>query len=359
MQEKFSMLEKDAFVERFCKTFCSNKSSFHKYVMGRNEQARLIASNFDVSGFIDDFTEETGFMGKPIVRTQDVDDDSLVVVCSTMRPLSAIRMLESNGIQSVLDYVSLFRWLNQPQFSLEPFRQFQSAYDSNKELFERIYDHLADDISRQTFRDLVGFRCSGDLEYMRAYSFDPVGQYFEDFVTYSENEVFVDAGGYDGLTTREFVRHCPDYKKILFFEPSDENMSAAKENLAAYSNVEYFSKGLSDTEGVVRFDADAGSASTFSPTGSIEIEVGTLDALVPDAITFIKMDIEGAEGLAIDGCRKHIAKDHPKLAIAVYHKVNDFWELPDKILYIRNDYKLYMRHYTEGTDETIMYFVPY
>ncbi len=326
--------------------------------MGRNEQARIIASNFDVSGFIDDFTEQVEFMGKPIVRTQDVAADSLVVVCSTMRPLSAIRMLESQGLQAVLDYVTLFRWLNQPQFSLQYFQQFQSAYDENVESFERIYALLADDVSRQTFRDLVGFRCSGDLGYMRAYRFDPIGQYFESFIPYSDNEVFVDAGGYDGLTAREFVRHCPDYKKIFFFEPSDENMSVAKENLRGYSNVEYFSKGLSDREGVVRFNADAGSASTFSPTGSIEIEVGTLDALVSDTVTFIKMDIEGAEALALAGCREHIAKDHPKLAIAVYHKANDFWEIPEQILSIRKDYDIYMRHYTEGTDETIMYFIP-
>ncbi len=75
-------------------------------------------------------------------------------------------------------------------------------------------------------------------------------------------------------------------------------------------------------------------------------------------ITFVKIDIEGAEGLAIEGMTRHILDEHPKLAISVYHKADDFWKIPEQILTIRDDYELYMRHYTEGTDETVMFFMP-
>jgi FkbM family methyltransferase len=326
--------------------------------MGRNEQARIIAAHFDIAGFIDDFTEEVEFLGKPIVQASEIDTDSMIVVCSTMRPISAQRMLEEKGFKDVLDYVPFFRWLNQPQFSLDIFQQFQIAYTENQSSFERIYERLLDELSRTTFRDLVDYRGSGDLSYMQRYSFDPVGQYFAEFIEYSADEVFVDAGGYDGQTAREFIRHCPRYKRIYFFEPAEENMRRAKENLKGFDNIIYFTKGMSNREGRVSFDADAGSASSISSSGEVEIEVDTLDRLVDEPVTFIKMDIEGAEAEAIEGCRGHIARDHPKLAIAVYHKVNDFWGLPEMILSIRDDYELYIRHYTEGADETVMYFMP-
>jgi hypothetical protein len=62
--------------------------------------------------------------------------------------------------------------------------------------------------------------------------------------------------------------------------------------------------------------------------------------------------------MAIEGMKNHILNDYPKMAISVYHKVNDLWKIPEQILAIRDDYNIYIRHYTEGTDETVMFFMP-
>ena len=61
---------------------------------------------------------------------------------------------------------------------------------------------------------------------------------------------------------------------------------------------------------------------------------------------------------AIVGAETVIRKWHPSMAICVYHKPDDFWKIPEQVLAIRNDYKLYMRHYTQGSDETVMFFIP-
>ena len=92
--------------------------------------------------------------------------------------------------------------------------------------------------------------------------------------------------------------------------------------------------------------------------GDIEINVDKLDSLVNEQTTYIKMDIEGAEAFAIEGAESTILRDHPRLAICVYHKVDDLWKIPEQVLKIRDDYKLYLRHYTEGVDETVMFFIP-
>ena len=104
--------------------------------------------------------------------------------------------------------------------------------------------------------------------------------------------------------------------------------------------------------------SSGGSVSAITEDGDIEIQVDALDSLVDDRISFIKMDIEGAESMAIDGARNTILRNHPRLAICVYHKDEDFWKIPEQIFSIRDDYNIYLRHYTEGVAETVMFFMP-
>ena len=70
------------------------------------------------------------------------------------------------------------------------------------------------------------------------------------------------------------------------------------------------------------------------------------------------MDLEGWELKALQGSERHIANDQPILAISVYHSIDDFWRIPQYIMSVNNKYKIYLRHYTEGWSETVMYFLP-
>ena len=70
------------------------------------------------------------------------------------------------------------------------------------------------------------------------------------------------------------------------------------------------------------------------------------------------MDIEGSELDAIEGAKNLISLNHPRLAICVYHNAGDFWKIPQRILSIRSDYRIYLRHYTESIYETVMFFIP-
>ena len=70
------------------------------------------------------------------------------------------------------------------------------------------------------------------------------------------------------------------------------------------------------------------------------------------------MDLEGWELKALHGTKKHILENHPKLAISIYHNSADFRKVPEFILSLRDDYDLYLRHYSEGWSETVMYFIP-
>ena len=91
-------------------------------------------------------------------------------------------------------------------------------------------------------------------------------------------------------------------------------------------------------------------------TGTDSIEVTALDVcLYYKGVTFIKMDIEGAEYEALKGAERIIREQKPKLAICVYHKPEDIWELPELILEFNESYKFYLRHYSYQDNETVLY----
>ena len=64
-----------------------------------------------------------------------------------------------------------------------------------------------------------------------------------------------------------------------------------------------------------------------------------------ETVTLINMDVEGAERQALEGCAKIIARDHPKMLIAAYHRSEDLFALPLQIAAMRPDYRFYLRHY--------------
>lgn len=72
----------------------------------------------------------------------------------------------------------------------------------------------------------------------------------------------------------------------------------------------------------------------------------TIDDELEDIdVTYIKMDIEGAELNAIMGAKNTIIKNKSKLAVCVYHKTSDFWKIPAYIKTLNEDYSLYLRHH--------------
>lgn len=69
------------------------------------------------------------------------------------------------------------------------------------------------------------------------------------------------------------------------------------------------------------------------------------------------MDVEGAELDALIGASETIKNYHPKLAISIYHKSSDIYEIPKCILDIDNTYNFYIRHYTNLEFETVLYAI--
>jgi len=342
---------------KFCHDFLQNKKG-PRYVLGRNEYAVSIANSVDLIGFIDDFTSETEFLGKSIYKMKEIPHESLVVSAVIfVVPLTALNKLKNHGLIG-LDYFMFMKYSGLDLKQIDFLREGKEDIEKNLEKYNLIYKLMSDDKSKDILERLVNFRYSYDLDYMTVFEYTPDHQYFEDFLALEPGEVFVDAGGFDGQTSLEFIRRCPDYKSIHIFDPDPKNLALARNNLSEHKNITFHATGLADCRTTLRFSSGGGSASKVSATGDLEIQVDTIDNLVEEPISFIKMDIEGAEGIALEGARSHILNDHPKLAICCYHKYDDLWRIPEQILSIRDDYSLYLRHYTDGLHETVMFFMP-
>ncbi|MCR4557577.1 MAG: FkbM family methyltransferase [Saccharofermentans sp.] len=192
------------------------------------------------------------------------------------------------------------------------------------------------------------------------------GQYF-DYFEANDNEVFVDCGCFDGATCYNFAGWCgrKGFDHIYSFEADPKNYEKSKEILAPLGKCELFPYGTSDVNKKVYFAADGFETSCIISReeaekrnfeGVTEIETKALDdVLEGKRITFIKMDIEGAEYEALLGARKLIMENRPRMAISVYHKFEDFVTLADLVLDMHPDYRIAFRHYGFDELETIMY----
>lgn len=339
----------------FCELFLNNKGP--RYVLGRNEYGISLANEVNIDGFIDDFTDLTEFMGKPLVKMEDVPKNSLVVVAVVGRPFTARKKIKNLGLRN-LDYFSFRKYSGLNLKGVWDWDDFENDFKTNRDRYEWVYSLLQDQISKNILTKLVNFRLSSDLRFMDGFEDVQFRQYFEDFLNLKkEDEVFVDVGCFDGHTTLQFIEKCTKYKAIYIFEPDPRNMSVVKSKLSHLPNISYFPLGLSNVEKKVRFLSN-GQASSFNVAGDVEIDVAPLDTVLNEKFTLLKMDIEGGELRAIRGARSHIISHHPTLAISVYHRCTDMWKIPLEILSYRKDYKLYLRHYIEGISETVMFFIP-
>lgn len=190
-------------------------------------------------------------------------------------------------------------------------------------------------------------------------------QYFdEDIIKLGKEEVFVDAGAYHLETSVRFANRClkagfKDYK-IYAFEPDEISHETCQEIVAdkrELENVQLFNYGLWNKKDMLCFDGVGGSASKVVEMSSQKIEVVDLDSVVNERVSFVKMDLEGAEMEALRGAQETIKKYRPRLAISIYHKEDDMYEIPMYIKELVPEYRLFIRHYSDALHETVLYAV--
>ncbi|WP_187626360.1 FkbM family methyltransferase [Selenomonas caprae] len=222
-----------------------------------------------------------------------------------------------------------------------------TAYGARKEIYNQLMSNGFGDDNILILADIV------DKPVYKQYFDCP---YFE----HEDNEVFIDAGVFDGMSAIRFAEWSNDkYDHIYGFEPNAASYSNCAKIYNTLKNTTLFNKGVWDKNTVLQFRENGPGSKIIEDEkaiGNDTISVASIDdELAGERVTFIKMDVEGAELKGLYGAEKTIRKWMPKLAISVYHKPTDLWEIPNIILSFNADYKFYMRHYFFNDCETILY----
>ena len=227
---------------------------------------------------------------------------------------------------------------------------------SNIEKYRKAYQLMDDEFSKRVYLEkMKNVFLLSDIADIVSSSEE---EYFDKNVVLTEDEVFIDCGGFDGDSAMRFVEQCGGkYRDIIIFEPESCKKEAIQNNMDDNRYILY-QAGVWSTNTKLHFNAMGTVSSYISERGEYTIEAVALDETVYDKKpTYIKMDVEGAEQEALKGCRKIIQEYKPKLAICIYHKPEDLFEIPAMIKEMNPEYKLYVRQYVNAWFDTVLYAI--
>lgn len=171
-----------------------------------------------------------------------------------------------------------------------------------------------------------------------------------------KDDTVIDVGAFIGDSACYFSNKVGNNGKVLCFEISPDSIKFAKENIRINKcqNVQIIQAALSDKIGYLPLLLNSGDTSsnavlentTSSKASTTEVRSITLDEFCKDTkekVDFIKADIEGSEMSMLRGAKHTISTFAPKCAICLYHKKNDFWEIPEYLGEACPDYSFWFR----------------
>ncbi len=289
---------------------------------------------------------------------------TIPIVIASHRVLNVTRRLRARGFATVLPFAAL-QVLAPGIFAPHMFYDgwLRDLVD-NRRQYRWLHSAVADERSRQVLEAVIDYRLTADPECLAPVIdtgryhqglYHPIGLF-----DCSDDEVYVDAGAFDGDSLRWFKERVDDrFDRIIAFEPDPKTYAKLVRNFSDDARVEAINAGLHRKKGVLRFRDDASRGAIFVEDGDIAMDVVGLDeVLAGGRASFIKMNIEGAEIDALYGAKETIRRWLPKLAISVYHRPSDLWQIPQIVRGFSDAYDLFLRQHDGGVIETVLYAVP-
>ena len=221
----------------------------------------------------------------------------------------------------------------------------------------------ADQKSLDAYRANIRWRAVGDALELPGRPAE--NTYFpRDLFALNECDSILDCGAFDGDTIRQALACTQSRIAAMHAVEADTGSFTHLQEFVAdlaielQQHIHLYPYAVGLERGFVLFECNGTLTSKASDKG-IRVEVAPIDELFADAhLTFIKMDIEGAEYGALLGARRVIERDQPILAICVYHTQNDIWRVPLLVREMLPDHKLFLRSYEGDGFQTVMYAIP-
>ncbi len=331
---------------------CRDKKKIVLYGMGDGAEKIkkvLDSRKIPVSDIMasDDFVRGHSFLGTRVKTLSEIEklygnDFIILVSFGTNIPEVIDRLYEINGKYE----------LYAPCVPVAGENLFDGAFvKANYDDIKKAYSLLADEQSKKVFENIIRYKLSGKIHYLRDCETPRDEMY--DLLNISAEEIYADIGAYNGDTLAEFLAQTGmNFKKLYAMEPDHKNYIKLKRRFYMLGSgiFEAYNCGAWDSETEMEFYAGSGRGSGFAK-GKKSVRTVTVKMMSPDYMlqgekaTFIKYDVEGSEEKALNGSVRTITAFHPKLAVSVYHRNEDIFALPLLVNGLSKRYSIYLRHH--------------
>ncbi|MBE6701599.1 MAG: FkbM family methyltransferase [Ruminococcaceae bacterium] len=296
----------------------------------------------------DDFVRYQSFMGFTVKKLTDIEEEIEDFVV-----LSAFATRLESVIENFYN-ISKRHPFFVPDINVsgDYLELFDNAFVSRfSDRIEKVYFSL-DDVGKEFYKALILYKFTGELTYLekieelRCSSPPPFDC--------EKVTSFADFGAYIGDTILEAKSLYPNLSEAVGYEPDEKNFKKLvlnTENIGI--PVTSFNCLVLDRECEIPL-LSGGAMNTIILDNVLmvnnlqkkkerKVKAVTGDGTLPFVPNLIKMDVEGCERAALDGCFKTIRDSSPILKVSIYHNHRDVFEIFEKISEINNSYKYTIR----------------
>lgn len=170
----------------------------------------------------------------------------------------------------------------------------------------------------------------------------------------SPRDIVVDCGAAEGLFSFLISSRC---ERLYLIEPVKKFCDALAKTFAGQQHVEILSIALSDRTGTaVISDNNISSSLSVAGNGS-KVEVTTLDKLFFEKrlpVSYIKIDLEGYDVLALEGAKELIKANKPKIAVTTYHAYEHAEQITQLLRSLVPEYQIKVKGIFQETGSPVM-----
>jgi len=323
----------------------------------------------EVDFFIDDFTDIKVYHSKPVYKLEEVSKQCIIYISILQHSQSIEKKLLFDGYDNVINFTHSISKMPTFLQRVAKDNYLWIVEDTEKMLdrkkLQAVEKLLNDTKSKQLLQQIIKLRATLDIKYY----IHPEGiEYFPADVPILENLDtlrFIDCGAYIGDTIVELTQQTQNIEYTLSFEPDNTNLAKLQKEIdiqkQKYPSTSFFiyPAGVYSSNKILNFSNNGvDSSASLDASSNIQVPVVSIDTVILNsAPNFIKMDIEGAEKEALIGATKTIQKYKPNLAICLYHKPQDLWELPLLVKQIEPSYDMYIKVHEDMCLSTVLYCI--
>jgi len=307
-----------------------------------------IIGNFpdsEVVGFLAEASDSSDFCKKRVLSFDEVKLNSEAVIIYAERDMCEIGNLASKYELSneflIFYYAKPYLGICDVGLPENDIRKLYQAEDSETQLFlDNFFLAKSFDWALLLPREAVDWIARYNKRYWDRVDND---------LGACDELTFLDCGAYTGDSLKDFYQQYNSRLCYAYAVEADKTKQIALESAVAElglcDKVEIIMKGVSDEAGDYFIEHAGTTSGKVAQAGEQAAHTVRIDDLniQPVGKLCIKMDIEGLEMPALKGAAETIKKFAPEMAICIYHKGADIFEIPQYIKSLCPEYKFIIR----------------